>query len=414
MIRGLSLLLLVACGTPAEPDVEPEPGVWTADELATLASLRLDVTPRPDPTNRVADAPDAARLGQALFFDASLSPSGTVSCATCHEPGLAFTDGKPLSEGVGQTARNAPTVIGSQYGPWLFWDGRADSLWSQASGPVESAVEMGSDRTFVARRVLEAHGEAYETVFGAAPELADLPDHARPDADAAHPHAVAWAALDEGERERVMRVYTNALKAIAAYERTLTPTDAPFDHYVDALLAGDATGGDHLDASAIRGLSLFLRRGQCTACHNGPMFTDRAFHNLGLPFEGPYDAGRSVGAAQVLEGELNCRSAWSDAEDCPELTYLDPTFPDFQQAFKTPTLRNVALTAPYMHHGQVSDLRAVLAFYSELPGDAASNHRELTLQPLALTEQEKDDVIAFLLSLTGAPLPAERLRPPGP
>ena len=224
--------------------------------------------------------------------------------------------------------------------------------------------------------------------------------------------AAAWAAMSEPDRAVVMQTFTNAMKAIAAYERRLVPTDSDFDRYVDAVVAGDAAGGGHLDATEVSGLSLFLRDGRCTDCHNGPLLTDRAFHNLGLPFEGSYDAGRSIGAGQVLEHELNCRSVFSDAEACPELDYLDPSFPDFQQAFKTPTLRNVALTSPYMHHGELTDLMAVVTFYSDLPGDAATNHRELTLQPLVLSATQKAELIAFLTALSGDPLPDELMKDP--
>jgi len=415
-LASLVLLALGACtGAPAEP--EPEPGVWTPQELRQLASLRLDATPRPAPTNRWADDPQAARLGQALFFDDWLGQT-KVGCVQCHEPRLGFADGKVRSVGMDQTARHAPAIPGSQYGPWLFWDGRADSLWSQAAGPIEHPDEMGSSRTAVAQRVATHHRQAYAQVFGEPPDLSDRERFnmwARPTAEPGSAAARHWEQMTPEDREAVMQVFVNSLKAIAAYERLLVPTESDFDRYVDAVTAGDPTGGGHLSPAQVRGLSLFLREGNCTACHSGPMLTDRAFHNLGLPLAGSYDAGRTVGAAQVLESEFSCRSRWSDATDCPELDYLDPSFPDFQQAFKTPTLRNVARTAPYMHHGALADLDAVLTFYSELPGDPAANHRELTLQPLNLTPAQKSDLIAFLNALTGDPLPAELLQaPPAP
>ena len=412
MRRVLLAFLLMGCQGAAPEAPAPPPGVWTEAERRTLAQLRLDTTLRPSPSNRWADDPDAAALGQALFFDAGLSPSGRVSCSTRHDPARHFTDGKARSEGVGTTERGAPPIPGSQWGAWFFWDGHADSLWSQAAGPVEAEAEMGSDRTFMAHRIVEAHREAYEAAFGAPPELPAV-RRARPvPGERDHPQARAWEGLSPSEREAVMQVYTRGLKAIAAYERKLVPTEAPFDRYVDAVLAGDPDGGGHLAPPAVEGLSLFVRDANCVACHNGPLFTDRAFHNLGLPPQGPFDGGRSVGARKVLEHELNCRSRWSDAETCPELDHLDPSFPDFQQAFKTPTLRNVAATAPYMHRGHFPDLRAVVDFYSELPGDPGTNHRELTLRPLDLTAVEKDALVAFLTSLSGPPLPASLTSPP--
>ena len=413
-LQALLAVVLLGCAGEA-PEAPPEPGVWTQAELRQLKSLRLDATPRPDPSNRLADDPAAADLGQELFYDAALSPSGTVSCVTCHDPSKGFADGKPRAEGIGTTARHAPVIPGSQYGAWLFWDGRADSLWAQAQGPIEHPDEMASSRTHVAQVVTTRHNARYEALFGPAPDLSDserFPPFARPDADPDTPAAQAWAAMSDADRDAVMQVFVNALKSIAAYERELVPTEAPFDRYVDAVAGGDASGGGALTDAQVRGLSTFLREGNCTACHNGPMLTDRAFHNLGLPLAGVYDAGRSVGAAQVLRSEFSCRSRWSDTTDCPELDYLDPAFPDFQQAFKTPTLRNVAQTAPYMHHGALADLDAVITFYSELPGDPAANHRELTLQPLHFTPEQRADLIAFLGALSGAPLSADLVGPP--
>lgn len=414
-MRGTALLVACLVGCPAPPEPDAVPGVWTAAEVAQLRQLRLDATLPPDPTNRWADDARAAELGQALFYDPGLSPSGGVSCATCHSPALGFADGRKVSSGVGVTTRNSPAIPGSQFGPWLFWDGRADSLWAQAAGPIESPVEMGSDRMLVARRLTTAHRARYATLVGDVPDLSDpsrFPARARPGTDPSDPLAVAWSAMSDDDRAVVNRLFVDAVKAIAAYERRLVPTDAAFDRYVDAVAQGDVSGGGHLDDAQIRGLSTFLRRGSCVSCHHGPLLTDRAFHNLGLPFSGPFDAGREVGARQVLSHEFNCRSPWSDTDRCEELEYLDPSFPDFQQAFKTPTLRNVALTGPYMHHGELAALDDVVAFYDELPGDAASNHRELTLRPLGLTPADRADLVRFLEALTGDPLPEALLRPP--
>lgn len=414
MMRWVRLcgLVVATVGCAPEPTLSvPEAGVWTAAERDTLASLRLSVTPRPDPTNRWANDPGAARLGQQLFYDAGLSPSGRIACATCHQPARHFGDGQPLGTGIGATARHTPGIVGSQWGAWFFWDGRADSLWSQALGPLENPDEMGSDRLYVARYVLDHDGDSYADVFGERPDLAQLPARARPGRD--HPSLNdAWNAMSDGDRETVDRVFANVGKALAAYERTLVPEPSPFDRYVDAVLDGDASGGGHLDEGAVRGLSLFLRDGGCVSCHNGPMLTDRAFHNLGLPEPKGFDPGRQAGAAIVLDSPFNCDGPYSDAADCPELRYLNPTFPDFVAGFKTPTLRYVAESAPYMHNGGFATLESVLEFYATLPGDPPAGHRELTLKPLELDPAETADLLAFLRALTGDPLPPERLGPP--
>ncbi len=378
--------------------------------MERLAGMRLDPTPRPDPSNSVADDPAAAAFGQALFFDPGLSPHG-ISCATCHRPDKGFADGLPLSRGVGTAARHTPSIVGSQYAPFLYWDGRADSLWMQALGPIENPEEMGSDRVFVARQVTGRHRPAYEAIFGALPVL-ELPEHGRP--DSTDPAVVdGWQDLPDESRDAVNRVFANVGKAIAAYERKLVAQDAPFDRYVDALQAGDAKGGDTLNDAEIRGLRLFLRDGNCVSCHSGPQLTDRAFHNLGLPEVGNgYDQGRTMGAMKLLASEFNCRGKYSDTVECEELQYLNPSFADFESAFKTPSLRNVAETAPYMHNGSMPELESVLAFYNELPGQPRAGHRELTLKALNFTEQESADVIAFLGALTGDELPAELLKAP--
>jgi cytochrome c peroxidase len=412
--------VLAACGGAAAPrpatpsDRAPSAldAPWSEAERATLASLRrIDHLP-PDPTNRWADDPAAAALGRRLFYDARLSPSGSVSCATCHDPARHFTDGKVRAQGVGVAARHAPGIEGSQLGPWFFWDGRADSLWSQAAGPIESAVEMGSDRLFLARQIAARYREPFQAVFGDAlgplPPLGDaarFPARARPDADEAHPLAVAWAGMAPADQAAVTGVFVGAVKAIAAYERTLLPGEAPFDRYVDAVLSGDPAGGGHLSSEAVAGLQFFVRDGACVSCHLGPFFTDRAFHNLGLPNPpvehggGAYDMGRTVGAEQVKASELRCGGPWADTAVCEELRFLNPSFSDFITAFKTPSLRNVTRTAPYMHTGQLATLDDVLDFYAELPGKPAFGHRELTLQPLALPPERRIALKAFLASL---------------
>jgi len=396
------LPLAVSCGGVAVP--RHAPGAWTPPEVAQLAALRLTSTAVVDPSNRWSSDPAAAALGERLFFDPALSGNGAVSCATCHDPAKHFTDGQPLGTGVGTTARHTPTIVGSQSGPWFFWDGRADSLWSQALGPMEAPTEMGGDRVAIVRYVSQAYGDAWTSVVGDAGDLSGLvlPTHARPGATgAAAPAARTWEALTPEVQHRVNTAFASVGKVIAAYEATLVPLDAPFDHYVDAVVAGDMTGGGALTAQQVRGLDLFVGTAACTLCHSGPLFTDRAFHNNGVPETRPgYDPGRREGGPLVLGSPFNCAGPFSDTDVCPELTYLDPSFPDFQAAFKTPTLRYVSETAPYQHNGSMATLREVLDFYSELASEPPVGHRELTLRPLHLSNDDKAAIIAFLGSLT--------------
>lgn len=413
------LLAMIACR--AEPAAPSPDGPWTPAELALIGSLSPVPPLPPSPTNRVADSPEAAELGQRLFFDTRLSRNGKVACATCHIPSRAFTDGKQLAEGVGTAGRHAPTIIGAQWNTFQFWDGRKDSLWAQSLGPFEADVEHGISRVRLARLVAEHHEARYEALFGPLPDgLSDevrFPDDARPvPYEPEHPHSRRWAQMLEGDRLAINTVVANVGKAIEAYERKLVPGTSPFDRYVAALASGDASGGGHLSPDARRGLRVFVGQGQCINCHNGPLLTDGEFHNLGLPFDpaSKIDQGRTLGAKAVLKDEFRCGSPYSEVppERCDHLNFLNPEFVDFEGAFKTPTLRNVALTAPYMHDGQFATLQEVLGFYKTLPGQARIGHRELVLE-LLQGDISSDDLIAFLQALTGD-LPDERWMHPPP
>jgi len=388
---------------------------WTGRELETLRGLSLgSLPPLPaDPSNAYADDPLAADLGHRLFFDVRLSGDGRVACATCHLPELGFTDGKPLGEGVGTTARRTMTVVGTAYSPWLFWDGRADSQWSQALGPLESPVEHGGSRLQYAHLIAEHYAAEYEAVFGPLPDLSGLPATGGPVED---PAARAnWESLTPEQQEDVTRVFVNVGKAIAAYERLLMPGESRFDHYVEAVLAGDgAAARAILSDDEVAGLRLFIGEAGCTNCHGGPLFTNNEFHNTGVPArpELPEDPGRAVGARQVLASEFNCLGPWSDAapRDCAELRFLKAEGHELERAFKPPTLRNVAESAPYMHAGQFATLAEVLRHYDEAPR-APAGHSELS--PLGLSDAQLAQLEAFLRSLS-APLaaPERYLRAP--
>ncbi|MFT6142923.1 MAG: cytochrome c peroxidase [Myxococcota bacterium] len=348
-------------------------------------------------------------LGSILFFDPGLSSNGAVSCATCHKPEHNFADLTPLSRGLGETLRHTPSIVGSQQGPWFYWDGRADSLWSQALSPMEHPNEMAGDRVSIVRYVASHHAERYEKAYGDVPDLSDqtrFPEHARPAATGEQAWmARAWDTMAPIDQAFINVEFARLGKAVGAYESTLMPTEAPFDQYVDSVVAGDASGGGYLTDEQVVGLDVFLGKGQCTLCHNGPLFSDRAFHNNGIPENRPgYDPGRRSGAPLVLGNPFNCRGDFSEQDGCAELDYLDPSFDDFQAAFKTPSLRYVDQTAPYFHNGSHETLDDVIGFYDALPGSPLVGHRELTLKPLDLTAGERAGVVAFLSSLTGAPV----------
>ncbi|MDQ5826697.1 MAG: cytochrome-c peroxidase, partial [Chloroflexota bacterium] len=335
---------------------------------------------------------------------------------TCHIPGRNFNDNLPLAKGVGTTTRKTMTIVGTAYSPWLFWDGRKDSLWAQALGPLESPVEHGGTRTQYAHLIDKFYRTEYEALFGPLPDFSDrtrFPDTAGPVEDPVA--AAAWKGMTDDDRDAITRVYSNMGKAIAAYERKIMPGPSRFDRYVEALLKNDDKAmRELLSPSEVAGAKLFISEAQCINCHNGPLLMGTAFHNTGVPAaEGlPTDHGRLTGVQQVLEDEFNCLSRWSDAkaEDCAELRFVVRSGEQLDGAFRPPSLRNIAQTAPYMHAGQFASLTDVLRHYNEAK-QGPVGHSEL--EPLGLSSAEIDNLIAFMGSLSG-PLaaPPELLRPP--
>jgi len=384
---------ILAAGLHAAPGAR-----WTEAERAIIQSLALDALPPPpkDPSNKVADDPRAAELGRALFFDTRLSANGQVACASCHLPDRQFQDDVPLAKGVGVTTRRTMPIAGMAHSPFLFWDGRKDSLWAQALGPLESPVEHGGDRTQYARIIAEHYREPYESVFGTLPEMSRLPPHAGPVDDPQA--AAAWEAMSEADRAAINRVFANIGKAIAAYERTILPVPTRFDAYAVALRSGSGSG--ILTDDEVAGLRLFIGKGECVNCHNGPLLTDNHFHNTGVPAAPglPEDRGREAGAKLVREDPFNCLGPYSDAAegDCSELRFMTADGHELLRAFKTPSLRGAASRPPYMHAGQIATLADVVAHYSAAP-QAPAGHSEL--RPLNLSETERRQLMAFLATL---------------
>ncbi|HEV8324340.1 MAG TPA: cytochrome c peroxidase [Myxococcota bacterium] len=400
-------MLAVGCGS--DPLTRSERGI--------LEGFRLGPVP-PDPTNAVADDPAAAALGQQLFFDTRFSgpllmdsalglagEAGLVACATCHEPAEGGTDHRStpgnVSIAAGYTGRNAPTIYNARHdGPWEFWDGRRDSLWSQALGPLESAAEHDGSRLQYAHLLYDCYRPAYEATFGPMPDLADAVRFP-PDGKPGDP---PWEAMAAADQDAVNRVYANLGKAVAAYERLLVSADSPFDRF----MAGDETA---MSEGAVRGAKLFIGKASCNECHNGGNFSDGLFHNVGVPQAGPnlpaVDRGRADGIAAVLADPFNAAGAYSD--DPTASGHLDGLVerPEDEGAFKTPTLRGVSRTAPYMHNGMLATLRDVVVHYRDGGGPPGSFAGTLdsAMAPLALDDQEIDDLVAFLEALDGAPLP---------
>ena len=356
---------------------------WSAEEKATLSSLTLaslGALP-PDPSNRVADDTAAQALGKKLFFDTRLSANGKVSCASCHLPARDFQDGTALAQGVGTTDRRTMPIAGTAYSPWMFWDGRKDSQWAQALGPLESSVEHGGNRDMYARHIAAFYRKEYEGIFGPLPELSS--------------------------RENVTRVFANMGKAIAAFERTIGFDTTRFDRYVAAELSGRPhSAADSLTPDEEAGLRLFIGKASCVNCHNGPRLTDDHFHNTGVPASAlvaKIDSGRAVGARQVMADEFNCLSRYSDAKpgQCSELRFAVTEGAELLRAYKTPSLRNVTERAPFMHAGQIATIEDVVSHYDRAP---KAPFGKTELKKLRLSARERQQIAAYLRTLSAPPL----------
>lgn len=378
-VYGLLGAFAVA-GAACNPPEEPFPN---NDELDILRGLH---TPSPKPpadlTNKYADDARAVALGSKLFFDKSLSGCGTVACSSCHGgEGLTVSDSK--AQGCGDyTGRNPPTVLNAGYATWFMWDGRADRLWNQALLPLTSPIEMASDANLLRTRLSAGYADEYQALFGVLPS----------------------AEADD-------QLLANFGKTVAAYERTLNRTDAPFDQDVVRFLQAVDAGTEEKDPAYL-GLKTFVRKGQCAACHKGPSLSDDQFHNIGVKDTSSGNRGAAATSAGMLAWKFNSKGTYSDDRAGDQAMRLDRLTSDLEQkpadfegAFKTPTLRNLTLTAPYMHTGELATLEDVVELYNkggEAPGNFAGVVSQ-TIRKRNFTEAEKKALVDLLKSMTGAP-----------
>lgn len=434
------LIALVSCAESAsgEPEtgtdstgVEADSGssdaFFSASERSTILAWlgTLPETAPDDPTNRVADDPAAAQLGQALFFDARTSGDGTVSCATCHDPAAAFDDPRSnTSQGAGLTPRASLSILNGAYGAagedvqiWQFWDGRRDSQWSQALGPIEDPNEMAGSRSATALLIYDEYRDQYEAVFGAMPPLRDGAGTPLVPAGTL-PGDGVWETLPEADQTAVTEVFVNYGKAVEAFERRLVSRNSRFDQFWAELSAG-ADDSDALSDLEKEGLRVFIDKGRCLGCHSGPNFTDGQFHNIAVPQVGDNipanDLGRAGGIDSLITTEFSCAGPWSDRPDksACQVSQLSAGQGEVG-AFKTPTLRNVSVTAPFMHTGMFSSLDQVVSHYDLGGGPPGSfdGSRDELMRPLGLDLGDRQALVAFLMTLEGEPVDAALTKAP--
>lgn len=404
-------------GNGGEAGDGEEPVVLTDAERAIAATLSPLPDVPPDPTNAYADDEGAAALGQMLFFDASYSgalavdsdlgnagETGKVSCASCHmSPTMADHRSMPnnVSLGANFHSRNAPGVVNSSYYAWTNWGGRFSSQWELPIAVAEAPVIMNSTRLDVLHTIANKYRAEYDAVFEDLPATLDVAKFPL----SGKPGQASWDGMAAEDQELANRVYVNYAKALQAYMRKLVSKNTRFDQFV----AGDE---DALTPAELRGYKLFVGKARCNGCHLGPNFSDDKFHNIGVPQTGPHvpegDDGRHKDVLGLLGSPFNGAGAFSDDPAAGQLKLAGLTNPmpeSARGAFRTPSLRGVAQSAPYMHSGQLATLEEVVEFYNSGGGVPVSGTKDPLILPLYLSVDEQSDLVAFLKTLNGEPIP---------
>jgi len=389
-LAGAAALLLCS-GVPAHA------GDVLAFSRAEIAAIRQHgpwpPALRSDASNRVSGNSRAAEFGAQLFFESRLSTTGTISCASCHVPESGWSDGRAVAIGLQETERNTKSIVNARFNRWFGWSGASDSLWAASLRPLLDAREMGGAERHVAALVRTQPDLLcrYRLVYGKLPPADD---------------EVLFADIG---------------KALAAFQESLVSGRTPFDDFRDALVRGDHRAAARYPIAAQRGLRLFIGAAKCNVCHLGPQFTNGEFDKTGIPVGttgGRFDWGRYDGIKTVLASRFNRLTPHNDDRSGADTISTQHVVLNLEAygAFKVPGLRNVALTAPYMHNGSLASLRDVIVHYSGIdaakmhlavpqphaePGEpVAQRAAESILRPLNLSPAQIDDIVAFLETLT--------------
>jgi cytochrome c peroxidase len=391
------ILVLVTLGSArdltAQNSNHPPAVVWSASERARILSFgpwpspnsALD-SPQRRQVNPLAGHPMAIAFGERLFKDIRLSANHKVSCETCHQAKLGFTDGRVVGVGLELGQRNTLPLFDLAEQRWFGWDGGTDSLWAASIRPMLDPKEMGATASSI-NKVLMADASY-------APFLSSLTD------------LVPSGSSTQAKEQKTLVV---AAMSLAAWMDTIESERSPFDRYRDALLQGTRSEG--FSTQAERGLSIFIGKGNCWLCHGGARFSHGEFHDIGRPFmvqpKQPgaaleVDPGRYRGIERVKRDPFNLLGRWSPDSNSSRAQLVDQTLLQHRNwgEWKIPSLRNLKQTAPYMHDGSLATLREVVLHYSELNEERLHADGEALLKPLRLTAQEVKDLVSFLESLS--------------
>ena len=367
-----AFLLLAAAGNAAA-------GMsFTEDETALiLAQGPWPVATGPDPSNRVSGNADAIAFGKLLFESTAISKGRDRACSACHREAEAFGDGLPRGIGIAKVDRNTPPLFNLLLNRWFAWDGKSDSLWAQSIPPILDPRELAL-----------TPGELRDRIAGT-PELAA-------------PYRKIFGT--EPAKRAPEAMLADIGKALAAFQETIVSGKSDFDRFRDALEAGDRSRIAAYPDEAKRGLRLFVGRGQCVLCHFGPNFTSGEFHDIGLPHmpePGRVDPGRYGGIKSLRENPFNLMGRYNDDQGRTTAGFTRHVHLIQRNwgEFRIPSLRNVALTAPYMHDGGKATLEDVVRHYNEIDESRLHQDGEKLLKPLHLSDAEIADLVAFLKTL---------------
>jgi cytochrome c peroxidase len=358
-----------------------QPVDFSAAEIERIVALGPWPPPaEKDGSNRVSGRSDAIELGRRLFFDSRLSPVGYIACVTCHQPDRGWTDHKQRAHGLGDVDRNTQALNNMGLQDWFGWGGTSDSLWMASIRPILDPREMDSNPAHVRRVYVRAPEYAclYRGAFGVDP--------------------VAGGESDEA-------VLVQSAKALAAFTETLATGRTGFDAMRDALARGEPPTASGYPAAAQRGLKIFVGKGNCVACHSGPNFSDGKFHDTGVPFfvgQRTPDPGRQDGIRNLRSSRFSLLGHYNDdasRRNAAATRALKADRAD-RSEFRTPSLRNVAVTSPYMHNGSLESLRDVVRHYTRVDPDRLDGSARRLLRRLDLGATEAEDLIAFLQTLS--------------
>jgi cytochrome c peroxidase len=495
---------------------------WSEQEKSALIELSRYPGPPTDSSNKYDSNPDAIQLGKLLYHDTRFSGPSTqvdalgrampfgrvnkgdntgVACVSCHDAAHGNIDPMTtpgnVSVGAGWTFANALSTCNASYYALHLWNGRADSLWSQAVADNENGLTTNGNRLHTAWVIQDHYRDRYNAVFpeyslplegsssawqsrvdasgqqctvtaGACPSdcrvvtgtngntgcfprfpLAGKPGKVAgcQPGDAGEPFGDAFDCMADEDQKAVTRVLVNFAKAIAAYENQLVTKDAPFDQWIADLKAGKGDVSTAITDQAKHGARLFVGKAACNECHTGWLFSDNKFHNVGVdqvgagipkiddcPAGGVCDCaaasdthagpkncipwGAYDGIDKLQQNKFRRDSMWSDdttattAGDFVTMKLTDKDGQALKGAYRTPSLRNVAQTAPYFHNGSFANLKDVIAHYNTAGSSSAPGFRSAAIKPLYLTQDEQEALEAFLRTLNDAPLPADLVAPP--